>query len=196
MRSNRRIITFVHPVAQHSWACGRLENYPYQESDPLLICAWPKQENTMKGFTLLEALIVLVIMSILTMLAVPAFGWMGNNAATKNSATNLQLAVMSARSAAVKFNRNASIIPKAGNWANGWDIVVVGKVVSTFDGTRKHTMTASHPAIEFTPNGRISDPEISIVMCGDELQFSRAWEMTWSDTRLRELKPEIVETLC
>lgn len=75
-----------------------------------------------KGFTLIEALMVVGIIAILGAVAAPPFVRMIADQRAKSAATNLYTALTVARSEAIKHNQNVSLAPKTGGWANGWII--------------------------------------------------------------------------
>jgi type IV fimbrial biogenesis protein FimT len=78
------------------------------------------------GFTLLELMLVISIMGVLVTLAIPGFGYLSANTKVKSASTELYLAMIRARSEAVKRNRAVSISADAAGWQAGWQIVVDG----------------------------------------------------------------------
>ena len=75
-----------------------------------------------KGFTLIEVLMAVAIVAILTAVAGPPFVRLIADQRAKAAATNLYTAMSVTRSEAIKFNRNVTLQPKSGGWANGWII--------------------------------------------------------------------------
>jgi prepilin-type N-terminal cleavage/methylation domain-containing protein len=81
------------------------------------ICKVKKQ-----GFTLVEFLITIVIVSILLVLAAPSFTDFINNQRVKTSASDLFTSLLYARSEAIMRNANVSVIAHSSGWASGWAI--------------------------------------------------------------------------
>src|SRR3972149_966457 len=75
-----------------------------------------------KGFTLIEVMMAVAIAAILVSLAAPSFVRMLADQRVKAAATHLDTAMSVTRSEAIKHNRNVTLQPKSGGWANGWVI--------------------------------------------------------------------------
>lgn len=73
-----------------------------------------------KGFTLIEVMITVAIAAILVSLAAPSFVRLIADQRAKSAATDLVTAMNVTRSEAIKHNRNVTLQPKSGGWANGW----------------------------------------------------------------------------
>lgn len=78
------------------------------------------------GFSLLELMLVIGIMAVLAALAIPGFGYLSANTKVKSASTELYLAMIRARSEAVKRNRGVSISADASGWQGGWQIIADG----------------------------------------------------------------------
>ncbi|MFV8817840.1 GspH/FimT family pseudopilin [Haliea sp. E17] len=74
------------------------------------------------GFTLIELMIVLVILSFLAALGAPAFRGFIVEQRMRTTTADLRIALMTARSEAVKRNRDVVLSPAAGGWNTGWFI--------------------------------------------------------------------------
>lgn len=78
------------------------------------------------GFSLLELMLVIAILGVMASLALPGFGYLSANTKVKSASTELYLAMIRARSEAVKRNRGVSITADASGWQGGWQIIVDG----------------------------------------------------------------------
>lgn len=72
------------------------------------------------GVTLLEMMVVLTILGILTAVAVPSYSYLVASNAARTASTELHLALLQARSEAVKRNRVVTLAPVNSQWTNGW----------------------------------------------------------------------------
>src|SRR5262245_6578246 len=76
-----------------------------------------------RGFTLIELVTVLIVGSILTAIAIPSFSRLIANMRVRTASTNIYLAMMQARSEAIKRSTPITITPNtAGHWEDGWQI--------------------------------------------------------------------------
>ena len=88
----------------------------------MILHARPRRAS---GFTLLELLTVLMVLGILIAVGVPSFAYLSSSTKMKTASSNLHLALMRARSEAVKRDTPVTITPvSGGNWATGWQITV------------------------------------------------------------------------
>ncbi len=77
-----------------------------------------------KGFTLIEAMVVLSILAIVMTFAVPAARNLMIRGALTGAANNVVAALTLARGQAINENRfQMAIMPAAGGWQNGWCVV-------------------------------------------------------------------------
>ena len=86
--------------------------------------------NIKKGFSLIELLVGIAILTILMVMAAPSFYSLIQNDLSISISNNLQMGLNYARSEAIKRGSNVSICPASdstfsacgSNWANGWII--------------------------------------------------------------------------
>ena len=76
------------------------------------------------GFTLIEAMVVVVILAILAGLATPAFRSMIASQSVKNAASDLLSDIMLARSEAIRRNTPVTISAIGSSWSNGWTVAI------------------------------------------------------------------------
>jgi len=74
------------------------------------------------GFTLVELMIVLVIVSTLLGIGVPLFREFIKDQRAKTTSSDLGVALLLARSEAVKRNARVTLEPRGGDWSSGWTI--------------------------------------------------------------------------
>lgn len=78
------------------------------------------------GFTLLELMIVLAVLGILVSIAVPSFSYLVASTKLKTARTDLYIALLKARSEAIKRDSPVTLTPKNSQWQNGWEMRTAG----------------------------------------------------------------------
>jgi type IV fimbrial biogenesis protein FimT len=86
----------------------------------------PPSARRPRGFTLLELLITIAVLTVLAGLAVPAMREFTVRATVSATTNDLVLALNLARSEAVKRGRDVSLIAVGADWSAGWTIEPVG----------------------------------------------------------------------
>jgi type IV fimbrial biogenesis protein FimT len=108
-----------------------------------------------RGFTLVEMILTVVIISILTAIAAPSFTDVIERQRSKNAAADIYVALTRARSEALRLNKNVTLSPNSGDWAQGWQILdpVTGAVLESHEAVRN--LTVSGPAsVVYRSSGR------------------------------------------
>lgn len=79
-----------------------------------------------RGFTLIELVVVLALLSVMMLFAVPSFLQYRRNADLSDAVSNIILAAGSAKSAALKSGRNTfvQVNNTATGWSSGWIVFV------------------------------------------------------------------------
>jgi type IV fimbrial biogenesis protein FimT len=116
-----------------------------------------------KGFTLIEALVVVSILAIMTSLAIPSFISFIGTMNTKSAAFDLIGDLSMARSEALKRNVAITVAPVEGAWTKGWQVLrpsvspEVAPVALRERESRSSTVAINAPVggIVFQPNGRL-----------------------------------------
>ena len=89
------------------------------------------------GFTLLELMITLTILVILITVVVPSMGGILAKTRVRSASSALYMAMVKARSEAVKRNNSVSVVSISCDWASGWQIKDVNNAVISQQGAIK-----------------------------------------------------------
>lgn len=82
----------------------------------------PIMPRMQDGFTLIELMVGLIVLSILLAVAVPSYQSLIAEQKVRMTVTDLHSALVFARSEAIKRNREVSLAPAAGGWSSGWQV--------------------------------------------------------------------------
>lgn len=110
-----------------------------------------------RGFTLIELMTVVAIAAILAAIAVPSFLKLSATQRLRSASTNLQSALMVARSESLKRNAQVSVKPASGtDWTQGWSVVdSSSSILGSYPTT--HALTITGPStITYQYSGRIT----------------------------------------
>ena len=88
-----------------------------------------KRPTAQRGFTLIEAIIVMSIMAILAGVSTSSFVWLNQNTQIRGAALDLVADLDFARSEAVKRNLDVTVLPLNDDWAQGWQVMVGNEVL-------------------------------------------------------------------
>jgi type IV fimbrial biogenesis protein FimT len=108
-----------------------------------------------RGFTLTELVVTVSVAAILATVAVPSFTGIIANQRARTLASTLFATLSKTRSEALALNGNVTLQPKAGNWANGWQMLDPNNNLLD-DYTATPGVTIAGPAaITYRPSGRL-----------------------------------------
>lgn len=128
----------------------------------------PRAGAAMRGFTIVELMIVVVIVAILTAAAAPSMGKMIRNSRVKTAAFDVFASLTFARSEAVKRNLTVTITPNnSGDWTKGWVINDSNGTVLKIEKDRQvnsNEMVMTGPVnVVYARTGRLSAATIPLV---------------------------------
>jgi type IV fimbrial biogenesis protein FimT len=91
--------------------------------------------RAMRGFTLIELIVVLAIVAIATLIALPSLRELLVRSATTTTANDLVTALSQARAEAIKRGTPVAVLSRSGgaDWSSGWDVAASRQRNTTFD---------------------------------------------------------------
>jgi type IV fimbrial biogenesis protein FimT len=110
-----------------------------------------------RGFTLIELMIVLVVLVSLLTLGAPAFVQMTAGQRVQTAAADLYTSLMRARSEAIKQNVDVTVAKAGATWMDGWTVSSPAGDVEVHGATTGATIALAGPAsIVYHSTGRIA----------------------------------------
>ena len=110
--------------------------------------------------TLIELMTTIAIAAILTMIAVPSFTKIIALQRVKSAASNLQVALLTARSEAIKRNGNVTVTSMTSNvdWSSGWKVTdaTTSTIIANYPSTSNLTVNGPATGVTYQSSGRIS----------------------------------------
>jgi prepilin-type N-terminal cleavage/methylation domain-containing protein len=122
------------------------------------------------GFTLIELLTVLSIIGFLAAIAVPGFATLIASQRAGTAATDMLVALNTARSEATKRTLDVTLAQKSGGWKNGWSIADPAdstKTILDHSALSSAAVSASLTSVVYLPNGRVqgtTKPTFTVTM--------------------------------
>lgn len=112
----------------------------------------------LRGFSLIELMVVIAIMAILLGVAAPALRDFVAGQRVKAASFDLASAVALARSEAIKRNAAVTVKPNSGTaWESGWKVETTGAVTTISEQQATSGLTIAGPAsLQFSGTGRNS----------------------------------------
>ena len=115
--------------------------------------------STMHGFTLIETMVAVAVMTISMTIAVPSYQQFIASQSIRTTSMDVVSSLILARSEAVKRNGNVALVPISNDWKNGWQVVHVGsgtEVGHAEPMNGKVALQGAQPAmVQFNADGRV-----------------------------------------
>lgn len=93
-----------------------------------------RQPRPVGGFTLVELMVVVALVSILMGFAIPTFRAVSLNSSLSSVSSDFLASLLQARAEALRSGRNAIVIPNTGtDWSTGWYVFVDNNNNGSFD---------------------------------------------------------------
>ena len=114
-----------------------------------------------RGFTIIEVLVVVMIMGVLLTLAAPSFVTFTASQKMKTASFDLYATLIFARSEAIKRRATVTIAQKSGDWKNGWTVTTIHPVTAATLTLRdqdalKGVNTAGVTSVVYRLDGRLT----------------------------------------
>lgn len=111
----------------------------------------------MGGFTLIEALMVIVIAAVLLAVAAPMFRNFTASQRVKTTSFDLYAALVFARSEAIKRRQTITIAPVSGtDWTSGWTVKTPTQTLRTQDAETGVQISTGATSVVYRMDGRLT----------------------------------------
>lgn len=139
--------------------------------------AAPRRRSS-RGFTLIELMVVVTISVILASLAAPSMRTLIANQRVRSNATDLHLAMVKARTEAIKRNADVTLISTGGSWTAGWSILnpdaPLGPALDFHEPLTSVSITSTATQVVYRGTGRVTPATaVSFVFTGTGTDHTR-----------------------
>ncbi|HYC47133.1 MAG TPA: GspH/FimT family pseudopilin [Burkholderiales bacterium] len=110
--------------------------------------------RTRDGFTLIEAVITMLVLLLLIGLAAPGMRSVMVTQGIRAASTDLYATLALARSEAIMRNEPVSVAPVNGDWKQGWTVAEESGTVIRRQNAPRHIEVTGPPAVTFSSEGR------------------------------------------
>ncbi|MAD27355.1 MAG: hypothetical protein CMK75_04935 [Pseudomonadales bacterium] len=127
-----------------------------------------------KGFTLIELMVTLVVAAVILGLAVPSFQRAIATNTVRSTTSDLVSALNAARAQSMSSRTRVTITPQGGDWDNGWSVVHQSSVESdeTYEPSAKVRISSDIASIVFRPEGGLTVAGSSITICHEDTSIA------------------------
>jgi type IV fimbrial biogenesis protein FimT len=130
-----------------------------------------------RGFTLIEALVVLSIVAVVMAIGAPNLSFLIGSMNARSASFDLIADLALARSEAIKRNAPVTVEPLvAGNWAQGWRVTAGAATLRQREALPAALTVAGAANVQFRPNGRTG---------ADTTDTNATWAITSSNATPR-----------
>ncbi|WP_154223352.1 GspH/FimT family pseudopilin [Marinicella rhabdoformis] len=112
------------------------------------------RESQAKGFTLLEMVVVLILITILVAWGVPNFQQLKARRMVTDFSNEVLYSFTQARAEAIRYGTDVEVRPNGGSWQNGWTTIAIG-----VDGAANTTIAVQQAVdnrLIFVANGLVT----------------------------------------
>lgn len=120
----------------------------------------------LSGFTLVEAMITVALISILVTIVAPAFTNMINNNRIAAQSNEIIAAIHFARSEAIRRGVNINVLPLGAGWGSGLQVqlATTNAVIKVVQPLTNTSVTGTAANYTYSPTGRVNTPG-SFTLC-------------------------------
>ena len=132
-----------------------------------------------KGFTLVELMVVVAVAAILLAIAMPSLESISNSNALKSTTRDLVSTISTARSQSISTRTNVLVQPAAGGWADGWSIIYDNAAAEDSQDYAPRddvsvTRTGGNGSLTFLSRGGLQGGAATFTVCHADLPQGRS----------------------
>ncbi len=132
-------------------------------------------QSRSRGFTLIELMVVVTLAAILLGIGLPSFKSFVAGQRVKAAAGEYSMALVFARSEAIKRNGEVGLTAAAGGWKDGWTVKAGAVTLSEQSAYPGLTMSSAVTEVVYLGSGRLKEQTLvtSLQVAGDGASSAR-----------------------
>lgn len=112
--------------------------------------------DRVRGYTLVELVVTLSVLTVLVTLAAPAFAELVASQRVQIAAMDLLTSLLRTRSEAIKQNVNVTMSPAGSAWSDGWVVEAGGQSIDVHKAAANVSIVPNVASVTYRNSGRIS----------------------------------------
>lgn len=125
----------------------------------------PRGRSTVRGFTLIEAMVTVAMIAVLLAIAAPSLSGFLASQRVRSGSFDVYASLVYARSEAIKRHANVSLVAPTTDWSTGWTIEDgSANVLRTQETLQGLTVTSNVATLTYRLDGRLTSGSALVVV--------------------------------